>query len=257
MEHAVFQKIDRAPKPDFSQILSKSFDLFKNVWVDGLVHGLISMAIVLPLIVIIYLPFIPMYLAMLNGNRYPYDYGYEPFMGFSLLAIVGYVLLVMVLILILQVLVFSINAHFYKVLRIKDTGTSEDAGGYFVYLKGNFTKIFLLNLATFGIALLAVLLCYLPIFYVMVPLQLITVMFTFNRDMSVTDIIKACFKLGNKFWLIIFGLIILSSMIAQVGIILCLVGVMITAYFVHIPMYYVYKDTIGFEDNDSAGSHLI
>lgn len=261
MEHPVFQKIEQSAKPDFSAILSKSFDLFKNVWVDGLVHGLISMAVVIPLIILIYLPFIPMYLSMLNGGRhyydyeYGYDYGYEPFTGYSVLAIIGYVCLVILLILVMQVVVFAINAHFYKVLKNKDLGMTEEVGGYFIFLKGNFIKIFLLTLATFGIALLATLLCYLPIFYVMVPLQLITVMFTFNPDLSVSDIIKACFKLGNKYWLIIFGLIILSSMIAQVGIILCFVGVIITAYFVHIPMYYVYKDTIGFEGSEALNSN--
>jgi len=65
---------------------------------------------------------------------------------------------------------------------------------------------------------------------------------------NLSEIIKAAFKLGNKFWLIIFGLVILSSIIAQVGIILCGIGLVVTAYFVHIVMYYLYKDTVGFDE---------
>mgnify|MGYP003676731313 FL=1 len=98
-----------------------------------------------------------------------------------------------------------------------------------------------------GIAIVAALLCYLPIFYVMVPLQLFAVLFTFNQDLSVSQIIKAAFKLGHKFWLIIFGIVMISSMIAQLGIIFCFVGVFVTQLFVHIPIYYIYKSTIGFK----------
>jgi len=71
-----------------------------------------------------------------------------------------------------------------------------------------------------------------------------------SPEMSVSNIITVSFKLGNKFWLLLllllFGLIIISSLIAQLGIILCFVGLFFTAYFVHIPIYYFYKDTIGF-----------
>ena len=96
-------------------------------------------------------------------------------------------------------------------------------------------------------------LCYLPIFYVMVPLQLMIVIFAFNDKLSVSDIISISFKLGNKFWLLVFGLIIVSSMIAQLGIIICFIGVFFTAYFAHIPIYYFYKETIGF-NGDSGDS---
>lgn len=251
MEHPVFRKIAEAPKPDFGGILSKSFELFKHVWTDGLMHGLISMAFVIPFIVLTYLPFIPAFLEMLNADH-SYGHHYEPFAGYGYVAIGAYIVFVLIMTLILQVVVFAINAHFYSVLKKADTGQPEDVGGYFVFLKGNFLKIFMLNLATLGIALLAIILCYLPIFYVMVPLQLFAAMFTFNQDLSVSEIIKASFKLGNRFWLIIFGLIILSSVIAQLGILLCVVGVIVTAYFVHIPMYFIYKDTIGFNDAVSS-----
>ena len=88
----------------------------------------------------------------------------------------------------------------------------------------------------------------------MVPLHLIVVIFAFNENLSVSDIINLSFKLGNKFWLLIFGLIIVSSLIAQLGFILCFVGLFITAFFIHIPIYYFYKETIGFKDvsNDNS-----
>ncbi len=244
MEHPIFKRIESAQKPDFGDILTKSFNLFKDVWSQGLIHGLISMAFVFPFIVIVYIPMIPFYIEAFEASQY----GYEPSFDYAPAVIVGYALLILVLSFVMQIFVFAINLHFYRVMKNADLKTNEDTGGYFVYLKGNFGKLLVLNLAVFGIAILAALLCYLPIFYVMVPLQLIAPIFAFNSELSVSETIKASFKLGNRFWLIIFGLIIISSMIAQLGIIACFIGVIVTAYFVHIPMYYLYKETIGFPE---------
>lgn len=246
MQQDIFQKIENAPKPSFENILSKSFDLFKISWKDCLFHGLISLAIAIPFLILVYAPLMPMYIEMIqasvNGGYY------EPSLDFSVGMIIGYIVLILIFSVMMQVVGIGIAAHFYQVLKKHDTDAPVHTGGYFIYLKENFGKIFILSLAMMGISLLAILLCYLPIFYVMVPLQLITPIFAFNKKLSVKNIIKASFKLGNRFWLIIFGLVIISSLIAQIGIIACFVGVFVTAYFVHIPMYYVYKDTIGFEE---------
>lgn len=252
MEHPIFKKIEQSKKPDFGDILSNSFQLFKEVWVEGLMHGLISMLFVIPLIIAAYAPIMPMYMDMITGR---YDsYYYEPSFEPSIPWLIGYVVIIIALSFFVQIFVFAINAHFYKVIQQKDTGYPKDTGGYFTFLKGNVTKIILIQLASLGIALLATLLCYLPIFYVMVPLQLITPIFVFNSDLSVSDLIKASFKFGNKYWLIIFGIIMVSSVIAQLGIILCFVGVIITAYFVHIPMYLMYKESIGFDEEPASVS---
>ena len=245
METDIFQKIENSSKPDFSDILSRSFDLFKRVWETALYHALILMAVVIPFIIVVYAPVIIM---MGYSGRYN-SYGYYEQVEPSVLWIILYSIVVFALIFVIQGISLGIIAHFFRALKKEDTGSNEDIGGYFVYLKGeNLTKVLVISLATFVISFAAVLLCYLPIFYVMVPLHLIQVIFAFNDKLSVSDLIKASFKLGNKYWLIAFGLIILSSMIAQIGILLCFVGVILTAFFVHIPMYYFYKDTIGFND---------
>lgn len=249
MEKGIFKKIELAPKPDFGDIFSKSFELFKKVWVEGMIHALISMVCVIPVILLVYAPFIPAFIETISTSGRGY---YEPVLDYPVALIVLYGILVVLLTLFIQVVVSGINLHFYRVLRKEDTGYHSAVGGYFIYLKHHLKKLVLLNLAIFGISLGAALLCYLPIFYVLVPLQLIIPIFAFNTHLTAADTIRAGFKLGNRFWLTIFGLIIISSIIAQAGILLCLVGVVITAYFVHIPMYYVYKDTIGFDDPTPA-----
>ena len=261
MEHPIFQKIENANKPDFGDILSKSFELFKKVWEQALYHVLIIIAVVTPMMLIIYIPYILFVFYGIGHDGYgSYDsYGYydEPNMLPYIPLLIIYFIVFFIVIFIVQAIVLGITAHFFKVLKKEDTGEPKDVGDYFNMIQGNYKKLFGLSLATFGIALLATLLCYLPIFYVMVPLQLIGVIFAFNPELSVKDIIKASFKLGNKFWLVIFGLIILSSIIAQVGILLCIVGVFFTAFFVHLPIYYLYKDTLGFDDESDKDSLLV
>ncbi len=250
MKTDIFQKIESSSKPDFSDILTKSFDLFKKVWETALYHALILIAIVIPLIMVVYTPIIIMMGKQGRYNSYGYYESWEP----SVMLIVIYSIVVFALVFVVQAISLGIIAHFFRALKKADLDSDEDIGGYFVYLKGeNLSKVLLISIATFLISIAAVLLCYLPIFYVMVPLQIIQVMFAFNEKLSINDLIKASFKLGHKYWLIAFGLIILSSFIAQLGVLLCVVGVFVTAFFVHLPMYYFYKDTIGF-DGEAAVS---
>ncbi len=245
MEPQIFHKIETSKSPDFGNILSKSFELFKKVWVEGMLHLLVMVAVILPLLAVLYAPFIAILIKNETNGGQP---DFNPFLEYSVVWIAIYIVAFLVVMIIIQTIAYAITAHFFKVCKKADIETPVETGGYFTYVKNHLTKIILLSLAALGITLLAVLLCYLPIFYVMVPVQLMFVIFAFNPELSVSEIVKASFKLGNKFWLIAFGLIIVSSLIAQVGIILCGIGLLATAFFTHIPMYYFYKDTIGFDE---------
>lgn len=251
MKMDIFQRIENAARPDFGDILSKSFDLFQKLFKDAVMHGLVSLLVLVPFIIVVYVPIMPMYIEMLQNAGDPY-YTPSAFDDYSVAFMIGWIILVFILSFVLQVVSLSIAAHFYKVTKNVDMGTSDETGGYFDLLKNNFGKLLLLSLATFGIAILAALACYLPIFYVMVPIQLVVPILAFNEKLSVSEIIKAAFKLGNKYWLIAFGLIWLASLIAQLGIILCLIGIVFTAYFVHVVVYYFYKDSVGFDDSNGA-----
>lgn len=255
MEPKIFQRIENSKPVDFGDILSKSFELFKTTWQEAFFHALVRLLVMIPFLIIVYVPIIPIYINMIRyGDPYmdPYYYEYydynEPFLTYSVLFWVGYMIVVLILSVIINVFNIAIVARYFKVLYREDTQSDIAVGGYFEYLKGNFGKLLLLSLATFGIAMLATLLCYLPLFYVLVPLQLILPIFAFNKELSVQDIIKASFKLGNKYWLTVFGLMIIAGLIAQLGLILCIIGVFITAFFVYIPIYYFYKDSVGIDE---------
>ncbi|OAB79780.1 hypothetical protein [Cochleicola gelatinilyticus] len=248
MKTTIFQRIERATTFDFGDVLSKSFELFKKIWVEGLIHILLSIAVVLPILLIVYAPLIPL---LLNAQETTYASEFNPFVAFPVVWMIGYFILVFALILVLQVFVTSITVHFFRLCKKEDMGIQEPIGGYFSFIKeATFMKIFMLQLAVVGISIAAMLLCYLPLFYVIVPLNLAIVILAFNPKLTVSELLKASFKLGNKFWLLLFAMMLVSGLIAELGIIACGIGILATVSYVHIAMYYVYKDTVGFEETD-------
>lgn len=247
MKTTLLERIENAKSVDFGDILSKSFELYKKDFNNGLMHALVSLLVVIPFILVVYVPILPFYIEMIQHAGDPY---YSPsFLDeYGPGIIFGWVIFVLILSLVMQVVIYSIFGHYYKSLKIADVGGDEEIGGYFTLLQQHFGKLLLLTLATFGIALLATLLCYLPLLYVMVPLQLILPIFAFNTELDVSDIIKAAFKLGNKYWGILFGLIIVAGILSSLGMIACYVGLIATAFFSHIVMYHFYKHSVGFEE---------
>lgn len=132
-----------------------------------------------------------------------------------------------------------------------DFNESVTTSDFFYFLKGKYlSKTFALMLVSILIAIPSALLCYVPLIYVIVPMSFFVIMFAFNPELSVGDIVKVSFKLGNKKWLLAFGLMIISSLVAQiVGLVLCGIGVLFTSAFVYHPVYLIYKDVIGFDDD--------
>lgn len=246
MQASLNERIENSGDIDFGEILSKSFELFKKTWVDALLHALITFLVIIPVILIVYIPMFGFGGMLANmGDSINRPFVMESAAGLMFFLWIGMIFFISILI---QPFILSIVGNFLKVCKNKDMNRQTRADGYFVLLKKHFGKMFLLSLATMGIVILAVLLCYFPVFYVMVPLQLFLPILVFNEEMSVSEIIKASFKLGNKYWLMLFGLIIVSSLLSSLGILLCGIGIIVTSYYQYIVLYYFYKDSVGFDD---------
>ena len=107
-------------------------------------------------------------------------------------------LLSIVIAFVMMVVVFALRASFLRICKQKDLGEASRED-YFYFLKRKyFAKMFKLNLAIFGISILAYIAFVLPIFYVIVPFTFFNIIFAFNPDMSASDIIKLSFNLGTK-----------------------------------------------------------
>jgi len=235
-------RILKAKDLDFGDIFNKSIELFKKVWVQGLIMMLITVALMIPFYIIMYLPLIAM--GLLEGDMNSYNQDPE------LIFMIPVILLILVFTFFSIVIVFGLKASFYRICKLKDL---DEAGtdDYFYYLKRpHLGKVIKLSLITLGISLLATLLCVLPIIYVAVPITIMNVVFAFNPELSAKNIVKASFDLGNKKWLITFGLMFIAGLLAEiVGFVMCFIGLFVTASFVFLPVYFIYKESVGFEDS--------
>ncbi len=247
MKTDLFERIENSRSVDFGNVLSRSFELYQKFFNQGLTHSLVALLVVIPFIIIIYLPIIPIYVEILANAGDPY---YTPTFieQYSVGIIIFWYLMIFALSFLMQLVFMSVYGRFMKFMKNEDTGGNEDIGGYFTILKNHFGKLLLLTLASMGIALLAALLCYLPLFYAIVPLHWIFPMFIFNEDLSVADIIKAAFKFANKNWLIFFALGFVVSILASLGMIVCYIGLILTTFFTYIATYVTYRDSIGFDE---------
>lgn len=242
------QKIASAKALDFGTIFSQSIDLFKKTWLQGLIMQLFILALSIPFIIIFYIPFVMMVIADSQSGGYDPNVMSDFIAGLSIL----YLIFFFVGIFVLGAAQVALNAAFYRIIREIDKGNQVQTSDFFYFLKGKYlSKAFLLVLFSIVISIPAVFLCYIPFIYLIVPLTLFTVILAFNPELGVTDIIKVSFKLGNKKWLLIFGLVIVASMLASiVGFLLCGIGSLVTAAFVYHPTYFIYKEVIGYGDHD-------
>jgi len=61
--NSLLEKIANAPSLDFGTIFSDAFDLFKKTWVQGFLLQIITFIIVLPFILLLYLPLLGIFIS--------------------------------------------------------------------------------------------------------------------------------------------------------------------------------------------------
>ncbi|NAY92153.1 hypothetical protein GTQ34_09495 [Muricauda sp. JGD-17] len=235
----ISQKISESGALDFGKIFNETIELFKKVWLQGFITILLTMVVILPFYIILYVPMIAM------GMMDPYSMdGNEIPPAFLVFLIVYYPIML------IGIVTFGmcLNAAFLRICRLKDLdGFGRD--DYFYYFKKEYLyKAFILALIVTGLSILGMLTCGIGIIYLIVPMSLFPAFFAFDKELTAKEITKASFALGNKNWLLIFGLIVVLGLIAQLGIVLCFVGVLFTAMLSKIPVYFIYKEAIGITD---------
>ncbi|MGB3149231.1 MAG: hypothetical protein WBB27_01100 [Maribacter sp.] len=236
-QETINQRISERPSLEFGSIFSRSIDLFKNVWLQGFITILLTFVTILPFYIIIYIPMIAAGITdpeMLRSDEPPVMVmvAMAILMPFFLIGVITFGL--------------ALNAAFLRICRQKDMGENGSDDYFYFFREGRLGKIVILSLITLGLSLLGMLACGIGILYLVVPISLFPGFLAFNQELSAMEIVKASFTLGNKNWLVIFGLVIVMGIVAELGIILCCVGILFTAMLSKIPAYYMYKDGVGF-----------
>jgi hypothetical protein len=243
------EKINKNAPVDFGEVFNNAFNLFQKIWLQGFLMQLILFGVIMGVMFILYIP--------LMGGVFIVDGmgGVGVSEGASILLMIGMFVFYIAFIVAMSFFSMGLQAAFYRQVRMRDKGLESERGvswGMF-FKKKYMSKLLVLSLATAGIGIAAYLLCLIPIFYVMIPLQFISIIFAFNPELSVKEVIYSSFNLGTKKWFIAFGLIFVSSILAQLaGLMMCVIGVLFTASFVYLPAYFIYKEVVGFYEDDDA-----
>jgi len=163
---------------------------------------------------------------------------------------VFYIVILVFGILAASVFQLALQAGFFRIINQIDEGREVKASDLFYFLKGKyFGSVTLLMLATVLIALIAALMCYVPIIYAFIPLSFFTIVFAFNSEMSIGDIVKISFSLGTKKWLISFGLFVVTYILVMILTLLtCGIGALFLSPYIYLPLYFVYKQVVGFDN---------
>ncbi|WP_108246925.1 hypothetical protein [Muricauda brasiliensis] len=232
----ITERINQSGPIEFGSIFNNSVELFKKVWLQGFITLVLTMVSILPFYLLFYAPLISYGISDPNA-----------FESEELPPAVGGIMILIMPIFMTAVMMVAIclNAGFLRICKKYDLNES-GKDDYFYYFKRKYLgKAVILSLIIFGLSIAGMLTCGLGLFYLMVPLSLFPAFFAFDKELSAIEIVKAGFSLGHKNWLMLFLLILVSSLASQLGVILCFIGFFFTMMFSKIPIYFVYKDAIG------------
>lgn len=239
---ALKAKIEGRPSLDFGRIFNDSFTLFKEVWLQGFIVLLLTLLTIIPFYVLLYVPMIAMGITdpeALKQNEPP------------VMVLVGMAILLPIMLIGIMVFSTALTAAFLRICKQRDMALMADDDYFYFFKDGRLGRVFILALFAMGLSLLGALACGLGIIYLMVPISLFPAFIAFDDRLSAKEVVTASFTLGNKNWFVIFGLLVVMGFIAQLGTILCFVGVFFTAMLAKVPVYYMYKDGVGFDDATS------
>ena len=238
-------KINSAKALDFGDVISQCIDLFKKFWVQGLLTIIIIAVITVPIALI------SQFILGILGVATERAIQFEDFSMEKLYGLFGinslYNAPFTIITAFFQILILG---AFYRIIKLKDVenSTSED---YFYFFKSEyFVKALMLAVIHTGIGLISQFLCFIPYIYAVVPLMYFSVIFAFNSENSVEDIVKASFLIGNKKWLLTFGSLFVCGILGMLGVIACVIGVIFTISIAYFPSYVIYKEVVGFDGTD-------
>lgn len=240
----LLNKINNAKALDYGDIISSSVELFKKVWLKGL----IVMLFVLISAICISFAFSLIGLApAINQHIFSGNFDFKTLATFySSSALYGIPQNMLI-----STLNIAFVAAFYRICKqiISDEHSNED---YFYFFKKDyFTKVFMLGIIYTGIATVAQFLCFIPYIYVFVPLSYFAVILADNPNLNEMEILKASFALGNKKWLITFGTMFVAGLIAMLGIFGCVIGLVFTMSIIYLPSFLIYKNAVGFDETSA------
>jgi hypothetical protein len=233
------RKIQNAEHLDFGTILDLSIKMFKEVWLKGFL---------MVIIIAVFAGALTFLFSVLGLSPDPYSVNwvedfnfYEYYTSNALYSLPQAILI--------STLTIGLLAGFYRICKQTDLNESISDDLFYFFKGSYFSKIFMLGIIYAIIANVAQLLFVIPYIYAFVPLSFFAVVFANNTDLTETEIVKISFSLGTKKWLLTFGLIFVTGILGMLGLIACFIGILFTISIMYLPVYFVYRDVVGFEED--------
>lgn len=247
----LLNKIAYAKELDFGDIISNTIELFKKVWLKGLV---VVLFVLISAICVSYLFGLIGLAPAFDQSIFSSGFDFNALASFySSSALYGIPQNMLI-----STLNLAFVAAFYRICKQIELGENGHEDYFYFFTKEHFTKVFMLGIIYTGIVTIAQLLCFIPYIYVFVPLSYFAVILAHNPNLSEMEIVKASFALGNKKWLITFGTMFVAGLIAMLGILGCVIGIVFTMSIIYLPSFLIYKDSVGLDETspiDEIGSN--
>ncbi|MEZ4795663.1 MAG: hypothetical protein R2785_00715 [Flavobacteriaceae bacterium] len=232
-------KIQNAPYLDFGNILDHCIKMFKEVWLKGFLF-VILIAVVGVALTLLFstlgLGPDPYVLDLEEGFNFYSYYTSNAFYSLPQSILIGS-------------LSIGLLAGFYRIVKQVDLNQMQKDDLFYYFQSGYISKMFMLGIIYALIATVAQVMFLIPYIYALVPLSFLAVVFSNNPDLSEMEIVKISFSLGTKKWLLTFGLMFITGILGMLGIIACGIGLLFTISIFYLPVYFVYRDVVGFEDD--------
>ena len=233
-------KIEHAGGLNFSVIFEQSVDLFKKVWLKGFITVFVIVACAVGI----------NFLFGLFGLS-PFAYNFKD--GFDLESFSQHqtksILYAVPQNIILSALTTALVGGFYRICKQVVLAENETDAYFYFFKPEYYSKLLMLGILYTGIATIAQLLYFVPYIYAFVPLSYFSIIFAMNPHLTEMEIVKASFKIGHKKWLITFGTMFVTGLLAMLGVLACFVGLLFTMCLVYLPVFFIYKEVVGFDNS--------
>ena len=230
-------KINSAEYLDFGELLQESIKKFKDIWLTGLMMVLVLFSF----------GFVLSFLFNSMGiSSSPLTEVYDQeFNIFNQLIITSFNLLPLTIC--ISSLTIGILAGVYRTCKHLDLNQPSQNDLFYYFASGHTRKILMLGIFHAVITTVAQYLFFIPFIYAFVPLQFFAIVFSNNTHLTEIDIVKISFSLGTKKWLLSFGLLVVTGILGMLGVIACGVGLFFTLSLIYLPVYFIYRNVVGFE----------
>jgi len=235
------KRIEKSKELDFGSIFEQCTDLFKKVWIHGFVVVLMIVIFSLGLSYVFGL-------IGLSADIYTFneDFSMESVVAlFSLNALYSIPQTILI-----STISIALMAGFYRICKNYDLGERVETDYFYFFDKGNFGKVFMLGIIQALIVAVTQFLFLIPYIYAFVPLAYFSIILANNPNLSEMEIVKASFSLGNKKWLITFGTMFVTGILGMLGVLACGIGLLFTISIGYLPVFYIYKGAVGFDDRN-------